>query len=238
MLSPSSVPQIILPPSSVPQMMMSPSCWPITRAAWARCAPQTTSVLQTIFERFTNVFGPHCVLRSLAMSHRMVFLVPHMMFAFVSQMMLVPQMMVRDQIIRLRYTRSPPSTLVPQMMFWAQRYDRLPIMLAGSMPIVSHQSPSFALVLILPASATAPAALIWPAPSVRKSALEVGIAVYSTIALTLLGVSGGSPTGAELASRTNATTPLVTAAAMLVPLNSRNALLSRPTRPASRLGSL
>src|SRR3984893_17403355 len=184
MLSPSSVPQIILPPSSVPQMMMSPSCWPITRAAWARCAPKTTSVLQTIFERLTKVFGPHCALRSLALSHRMVFFVPHMIFAFVSQMMLVPQMLVRDQITRLRYTRSPPSTLVPQMMFWAQRYDRLPIVLTGSMPIVSHQSPGFVLVLILLASATEPAALIWPVPSVKQSDREAGIAVYTTVALT------------------------------------------------------
>ena len=68
-------------------------------------------------------------------------------------------------------------------------------------------------------NATAPAALISPAPCVSTSTPASGVAEYSRIALIAYGFNGADWSAVRLASITNAATPVATAVAMLDPLN-------------------
>jgi hypothetical protein len=80
------------------------------------------------------------------------------------------------------------------------------------------------------ARSTAPFALRKPAPSVSGSYRGYTCAVYCRIALTWLGVNDG------LACSINATVPLTTGAAMLVPLWLKYGRYVVGTVPSSKYG--
>ena len=128
----------------------------------------------------------------------------------------------------------PRSTEVPHTMFCAQG-SRSPAMTdAGSNPAVTQTPTAGTRVSIRPASSTAPAALIAPPPCVRWSndtprSSASRTALYCRTALTAFGDNFGRQVHAQLLSSpawredssTSATTPVVTAAPMLVPLSLR-----------------
>ena len=94
------------------------------------------------------------------------------------------------------------------------------IVLVSVVGTLNHHSPSRALVSMLAASATAPSALRAPAPWVSTSVPASGTAEYCSIALTTFGVGlAFLPNTCFWAEIIRATTPVVTAAAMLVPLS-------------------
>ena len=116
--------------------------------------------------------------------------------------------------------------------------------MAGPTPEPSHQPPIGAPGSIAAASATAPAAFSAPAPAVSVSEPGIANEVYSRIAFTAFGESGGlNRCAARPASSISATVPLTTPADMLVPLSLMNGLPPTITMPpgyveASVLGTL
>src|SRR3954468_22225874 len=86
--------------------------------------------------------------------------------------------------------------------------------------VESHAESTGLVGLMARARAMAPAALSTPAPCSSTSAFGICVAVYLRMALTAFG-GNAWPSGLveRLASITRATTPLVTPAAMLVPLS-------------------
>src|SRR6266542_415844 len=108
----------------------------------------------------------------------------------------------------------------PHTMCWDQLSSSpFASVVAGVTPIDSHHSETGAPVSIAFASAIAPAALIAPAPCVRASTFGSGAAVNSRIAFTVFGAGVRPPFAERLDRMMSATTPVVTAAAILVPLN-------------------
>ena len=96
----------------------------------------------------------------------------------------------------------------------------------GVTPISSQGDETGSRVSMASANAIAPLALIEPAPCDSTSTLGSSIAVNSRIALTRFGDGESPPLAWRLASMMSATTPVATAAAILVPLSAMYALVS------------
>src|SRR2546421_12806964 len=124
----------------------------------------------------------------------------------------------------------------PDRIFDAHAYVGRPILVDGVTPVASHQEPAGLPVSIASASAMAPAALISPVPWLKASVFERGIALNSTIAFIRFGVIAFCRWNPFwlCACSTSATTPVETAALMLVPfrISRRPPLLIFPDASA------
>src|SRR5690349_11698809 len=115
---------------------------------------------------------------------------------------------------------SLPSAASPHRIFCDHAIVRPAMVDAGVTPTDSHHDPVADVGSSAWASASAPAPFSPPVPCVSGSYPATGSAVYSSSALMAFGGSD-LPNVRRLASMTCATTPVVTAADMLVPLNLR-----------------
>ena len=119
---------------------------------------------------------------------------------------------------------SPDTMRSPQTMLFAHGQDTPPITVyapSGCETIAADDSGSAGLTAV--ASWTAPGRLTLPAPWVNASTFSIGIAVNCSIALMAFGVRGVDGQATSWASIMDATTPLTTPAAMLVPLSLSSA---------------
>src|SRR5512134_3636740 len=106
---------------------------------------------------------------------------------------------------------SPQTRRSPHTSRWAH-CSRSPLesVVVGVTVVFNHHDDASAFVLMAFASASAPAALIDPAPWVSTSAPGMSTAVYCRIAFTVFGVGDVPPLASRLALMMSATTPVVT----------------------------
>src|SRR6476619_1894352 len=114
----------------------------------------------------------------------------------------------------------PQTTVLPHTTVCDHANVSPAIVEVGDTGPSSHHVPDGASGAMFAASRTAPSPFRPPAPCDSGSAFRSGSAVYSRIALMAFGGSGASCDW-RFASIINATTPVVTAAAMLVPLRRK-----------------
>src|SRR5256712_14109200 len=183
----------MLSSNRLPQTMLSSARFPHTRLSPAKALPQATLTPSIMPIRRS----PHTTLLAQTAASPQTRLLAFVI-AKLPQTIWSPQMIVVDHAELLWKRRSPQTTLLPQTTFFAHTRAVAAMMVCVGTELRSHHSPSRAEVSIALLSAIAPCALISPAPCVRTSygtpaSSRTGIALYSRMAFTRLGVSLVAP---------------------------------------------